>query len=395
MSPDNMRVGNIVKSLEEKLSPNPYPTPPPPSSSRTCTRVVEPANAIHGLRTIEPSQGTVSAVFEMTPITTRLDKHEAKKKEILMGLEEHFSSTKKLNSNQDRVKCNSVRSQKKINSSSEKDDAKFSISSRNLGTPDEAKMTKGASCSTPISALVNHCRGTNVTLTPLRPDSNNEPENEEHQYGQSTVEKHSMWHFERTMQNQMRRHDEHVKIDSLKNDEERDKDEDEEQQSKQIITEKKSPRVWTTKNPIRQRREAVKKDYSKDEEEQNERYDGANPKSVAAARWTVTKDAFAYYFRNGFSALNYLQESIGALVKEGIQRSRKIPATLKISAQCVAKVEQVTLLAFISLMLSFTIQVYPTAPRCDSGLAIFVCLQTMTKKVSHSHGLILQMRDSY
>jgi hypothetical protein len=324
-----------------------------------------------------------------TPIKGSHGTNQCNKKELILCLTKHFSSTKKSNSNQGKQECNSVESQKSSKSSFEKDNAKFFISSRKLGTPKAIhKIPQGVAFSTPMGALVNHCSSTKATLTPLRPDNNDDSDDEEDQYEQSIMENDSLriWHSEKTLENQ------------VMNDKEVEKDDD--QPHEEIATGNKSTSIWikgTTKNPIRQRREIGKKEDIGDDEERNKQsadlnaYNGAKTKSVGAARWVVIKDALPSSFQKGVSSSNHIQERAGVVIQKFVHRTRKIPATLKISAQCVAKVDQVTLLAFTSLMLSFTIQVYPTVPRCDSGLALFVFLHTMTKKVRYDFTLLEQV----
>ena len=378
-----MSRSNLSQSSDSKLSPDLYPNPPSPSSPRPRERVLEPDKAVSINRTpIKRSHGT----------------NQCNKKELILCLTKHFSSTKKSNSNQGKLECNSVESQKSSKSSFEKDNAKFSISSRKLGTPKAIrKIPQGAAFSTPMGALVNHCSSTKAALTPLRPDNNDDSDDEEDQYEQSIMENDSLriWHSEKALENRVMQSSDNKKTDHSKNDKEVEKDDD--QPHEEIAKGNKSTSIWikgTRKNPIRQRREIGKKEDIGDDEERNKQsaklttYNGAKNKSVGAARWVVIKDALPSSFQKGVSSSNRIQERAGVVIQKFVHRTRKIPATLKISAQCVAKVDQVTLLAFTSLMLSFTIQVYPTVPRCDSGLALFVFLHTMTKKVRYDFTLL-------
>ena len=380
-----MSVSKLKDLFEAKLSPHPHPTPP--SSSRARKRVEEThGNFVRRLHQTEPRKevvkelqqqpisGTVvRRLYETEPrkeVVKELqqqsieasrvnkwkqDENESKKRQVLLGLKEHFSSTKKPTSERHIRGKDYDDSVKKAYESkpSLKDDADFSISRSSLGTPDEAKTSPDAAVSTPISSLVKYCHSAKATLTPLR----QQPE-----YLESALEQSLS---AGTPLTPMRRPPDPSETDNGV--------EDEEHQTHQGA-EKKSLRMMELIKKMRQRRKTVK-----EKEDQSELQGPSSDKNYNAAKGLRAFKGISPITLKGISTLNSLKDRAGTLMNNMVQQAQKIPATVKTTMECVAKVDQLTLLAFLSLVLSFTIQVYPTVPRCDSGLALLVFLHTLTK----------------
>ena len=367
-----MSVSKLKDLFEAKVSPHPHPTPP--SSLRARKRVehqTEPrkevvkelqqqpisGTVVRRLYETEPRKEVVKDLQQQSSKASRVNKWkqeeiESKKRQVLLGLKEHFSSTKKPTSERYTHGNDYDGSVKKAYESkpSLKDDADFSISRSSLGTPVKAKNSLDAAVSTPISSLVKYCHSAKATLTPLR----QQPE-----YHESDLEQSLSAGAPLTP---MRRPPDPSETNNGV--------EDEEHRAHQG-TKNKSLRMMELIRMMRQRRK-----YVKEKEDQSKL---PNDKNYNSAKGLRAFKGISPTTLKGISTLNSLKDKAGTLVNSIVKQAQKIPVTVKTTIECVAKVDQLTLLAFLSLVLSFTIQVYPTVPRCESGLALLVFLHTLTK----------------